>query len=112
MESRGAMEDNKRTHKHKVVRQEETNVRQHKTEISQIKTIKVREAIKIQQKGNNEEEKKTLMRQRGQDRWDMHREETQQGETKQLQGIEEESLASQESLERGPSEKKSFCSLL
>ena len=112
MKSRAEVEENQRTHKDKVVRPEETNVRQYKTEISQIKTIKVKEAIKIQQKGIHEEEKKARTRQRGQDRWDMHREEWQKGETNQLQDIEEESLASQASLERGSSEKNSSCTLV
>ena len=84
------MEENKRTQTDEMVIQDQTGVRQYKTEISHVKTIKVEEAIKIQETGGQ---------QRGQDRWDMNREEWQKGEANQLQDIEEESMASQENLE-------------
>ena len=90
------MEEINRIQLDKMVIQEETSVRQYETEISHIKTTQVQEAINIQQKGNNEEEKKTRIRQRGQERWDMHRKEWQKREANQLQDIEEESMASQE----------------
>ena len=90
------MEEINRIQTDKMVIKEETGVRQYKTEI---KTIQVKGAIKIQQNGNNEEGKKTRMRHCGQERWDMHRKEWQKREAIQFQDIEEESRASQENLE-------------